>query len=136
MSSQNALNAAIYSKLTAGTALTSLLAGTTSIYFLQAPDNSSLPYVEFSCPSELDQNLIPTRMKDIVLRVQAVASTPALAGTLDAQMDAILNEASLTITGWTNLWMRRENGFQTVITDQAGVRYYVSGADYRVELTK
>ena len=140
MSSQNALNAALYTRLagTAGTALTSLLTGgttTPSVFYNQAPDNISPPYVVFSYPSEIDSNLIKHRLKDIVLRVEGVTNTPALAGTIDGVIDTLLNEQELTVTGWTNIWLRRENGFHLVSTSEAGVRYYQTGADYRVNLT-
>ncbi len=144
MSSQTSLNTAIYTKLagTAGTALTSLLSGGTaspSVFFAQAPDNATLPYVVWLYPSELDRNLIQHRMKDIVLRVYAVASAPAQAGTIDAAIDTLLHSATLTMgtaSGYTNIWLRRENGYQLVTTSEAGLRYYTSGADYRVEITK
>lgn len=141
MSSQNAINTAIYTKLS-GTALTSLLSGGTaipSIFFEQAPDNFTPPYVVWLFPSELDQNLIPHRMKDIVLRAYAVANAPAQAGTIDAAIDTLLNGGTLsfgTATGWTQIWLRRENGYQIITTTEAGVRFYTSGADYRVEITK
>ena len=141
MSSQMVLNTAIYTRLagTAGTVLTSLLTGGTavpSVFYQQAPDNISAPYVVWFYPSEIDLNIIPHRIKDIVIRVQGYTTSPALAGTIDAQIDTLLNEAELsTGTPWTNIWLRRENGFQMVSPTEAGVRYYTSGADYRAELT-
>ena len=140
MTIQNVLNAAIYTRLagTAGTALTSLLSGGTavpSVYYAQAPDNATLPYVVWLYPSELDVNQIPHRMKDIVVRVYGVASAPAQAGTIDAAIDARLHSATLTVSGYTNIWTRRENGYQLITTSDAGIRYYTSGGDYRAELT-
>ncbi len=143
MSSQNFMNAAIFTRLagTAGTPIAALGSAWASVYFEQAPDNATMPYVVWLYPSEIDQNLTPTRMKDIVLRVYGVANAPALAGTIDAQIDTLLNEAELSFAGspgtsWTNIWLRRENGYQLVTTSEAGLRYYTSGADYRVEITK
>jgi len=141
MTSQNALNTAIYTRLagTAGTALTNLLAGGTavpSVFFQQAADNNALPYVVWFYPSEIDDNKIQHRMKDIIIRAYGVASAPALAGTIDAAIDTLLNNATLTVTGWTNIWTRRENGYQLITTSEKGVRYYTSGADYRVNITK
>jgi hypothetical protein len=149
MSIQNALNTAIYSQLagTSATALTSLLAGGTggtSVFFEQAPDNQTTPYIVWLYPSELDTNIIPHRMKDVVLRVYAVVSSDisyasAKAGTIDAAIDTLLHEVTLTMgtgSGYTNIWTRRENGYQLITTSEAGVRYYTSGADYRVNLTK
>ena len=142
MSSQNVLNTAIYTELagTAGTALTSLLAGGTavpSVFFEQAPDNASLPYVVWLYPSELDENLTPTRMKDVIIRAYGVATAPAQVGTIDARIDTLLHEATLTMgTPWSSVWLRRENGYQLVSTSESGIRYYTSGADYRVEITQ
>jgi hypothetical protein len=141
MSIQTALNTAIYTKLTAGTALTSILAGGTaapSLYFEQAPDNAALPYVVWLLPSELDDNAITHRMKDVIVRAYGVAAAPAQAGTVDAQIDAQLHNATLsfgTASSWKSIWMRRENGYQLVSTSESGVRYYTSGADYRVNIT-
>ena len=145
MSIQNALNTVIYSRLagTAGTALSSLLSGGTaspSIYFEQAPDNAALPYVVWLFPSELDENLIQHRMKNIVMRLYTVAGAAAQGGTIDAAIDTLLHGATLTFAGtpatWTSIWLRRENGYQLITTNEAGIRYFTSGADYRVELTK
>ena len=140
MSSQTVLNTAIYSRLSAGTALTSLLSGgtaTPSVFYQDAPDNFTQPYVTWSYPSEIDENLIPHRMKDIVLRVQGYSTSPALAGTIDNQIDVLLNETELTLgTPWTNIWLRRENGYQMVSPTESGIRYYTTGADYRVEITQ
>ncbi len=142
MSAQTALNTALYSKLSGGTALTSLLGGGTaspSVFFQQAPDNATLPYVVWLIANERDENQIKHRMKDIVVRAYGVAAAPAQAGTIDAAIDTQLHGATLTFgtaTGWTQIWLRRENGYQVISTTTQGVRYYTSGADYRVEITK
>jgi hypothetical protein len=143
MSSQTAINTAVYNKLTSGTALSGLLSGGTAapaIFFGQAPDNAALPYTVFLYPSELDTNQIYHRMKDIVMRVYTVASGAAQGGTIDAAIDTLLHNQTLIFSGtpatWTNIWMRRETGYQLITTSEAGIRYYTSGADYRVELTK
>jgi len=130
------------SLLAGGTAGTAYAPGTPvlmSTFFEQAPDNPVLPYLIWLYPSELDTNIIPHRMKDVVMRVYAVASAPAQAGTIDAAIDTLLHNKTLTLgtaSGYTNIWTRRENGYQLATTSEAGVRYYTSGADYRVELTK
>jgi hypothetical protein len=139
MSIQNALNTAIYSRL-AGTALSSLLSGGTaspSVYFEQGPDNVTLPYVIWLLPSEVDQNQTPHRLKEVIVRAYAVAGAPAQAGTIDATIDTLLHGVNLTIgTPWSNIWLVRENGYQLISTNEAGVRYYTSGADYRAILEK
>jgi len=140
MSIQNKLNTGIYTKLagTAGTALTSLLSGGTaapSVFFQQAPDNYALPYVVWSIPSELDTNEIPHRMKDIIVRAYGVASAPAQAGTIDAAIDTLLHEKTITVSGYSNIRVQRETGYQLIDTSETGERYYISGSDYRVNIT-
>jgi hypothetical protein len=120
--------------------LTSLLAGgtaTPSVFYGQAPDSATLPYVVWLYPSEWDSNMISHRMKDVVIRVYGVASAPAQAGTIDNAIDGLLHQATLTLaTPWTNIRTQRENGYQVISTSESGIRYYTSGADYRVNLTK
>ena len=58
----NALTSAIYTTLTGGTALTSLLAGTASVYYNAAPDDATFPYVVFNYQSNLEENQTPSRM--------------------------------------------------------------------------
>ena len=144
MSIQNTLNTAIYSKLagTAGTALTSLLSGgtaTPAVFYQQAPDDASLPYVVWLFPIGTDKNIIPHRMKEELIRAYVVAAGAAQAGTIDAAIDTLLHNGTLTLataSGWSQIWLRRENDYQLVTTTEAGVRYYTAGADYRVTLTK
>jgi hypothetical protein len=44
----NALNATLYTALSSRAALGTLLAGTAAVYFEQAPDDATLPYVVYS----------------------------------------------------------------------------------------
>lgn len=73
----NELGSAIYSKLSAATALTSLLAGTTSIYHLQAPDNATLPYVVFSTQAGGDENQTPIRRKNLLYFIRGYSAVSA-----------------------------------------------------------
>lgn len=140
MSSQLALGSMLYSKLS-GTALGTLLArvpnGTApAIYHEQAVDSNALPYVIWLYPSEIDDNTTSRRLKDVVVRVYAVAAGDAQAGSIDKQIDTMLHHGTLgSAGGYTNIRMQRENGYQLITTDSAGKRYYTSGADYRAEIT-
>jgi hypothetical protein len=138
VSSQLALGSALYSRLS-GTALGTLLYGgtaTPSVFHGQAPDGTALPYVVFLYPSETDDNTTSRRMKDIVIRVYGVASNDAQAGSIDKQIDTMLHRVALGSSGgWTNIRLQRENGYQLITTDEAGKKYYTSGADYRAEIT-
>lgn len=143
MSIQTTLNAALYSRLagTAATALTSLLSGgtaTPSVFFEQAPDNAGLPYVVWFIASETEANETSHRIKEAVIRAYGVAAAPAQAGTIDAAIDTLLHGVNLsfgTASSWSNIWMKRESGYQLVTTSETGARYYTSGGDYRAIVT-
>lgn len=127
--SNTALNTAIYSRL-AGTYTT---AGT-KVYYLQAPDNAALPYVVFDYVADRDENYTANRTKNTVMFIRAYGTTPGQAGTIDAQIDARLHAGSVTVTGYTNFWTRREDSYSRADTDESGRVTYMAGADYRIRL--
>jgi len=130
----NALASALYSRLQ-GTALTSLLAGTTSIYHMQAPEGAALPYVIFNLQGGGDENLDKNRTKNLIVFVRGYSeSTPAQAGSIDAQIDGLLHLTPLTVSGWTNIWLARETDLETVETEPNSQPIYMQGGFYRVHL--
>lgn len=136
MSTYNALNAGIYSKLSGGTALTALLASGSAIYYQQAPDYAALPYVVFNQQGGGPDNRTDHDTRSLVYYVRGYAGTPAVAGSVDAQLSALLHRAALTVTGWTNFWLAREEDLATVQVLPNNDRIYSAGATYRVRLTK
>jgi len=131
MSIQRALNAAIYTKI-GGTATT---AGT-AVFYLNAPDNQALPYIIWDYVNEGDENDHGRRSKNVVVSIKAYAAKATDAGTIDGQIDTALHNVTISVTGWNNFLSRRENGYSTVNTDQAGIKTYMSGADYRFRFEK
>jgi len=138
MSAFNVLNATIYSALSGGTALTALLHGTTSVYYMQAPDAASLDYVVWNWQAgPTDDNETSRRAVGGLAFVRAYSATSAArAGSIDAQIDALLHGAELTVSGWNNFWTAREESLSNVETDDAGRQIYMAGATYRVRLGK
>jgi hypothetical protein len=133
----NSLNAAIYSRLT-GTAITSLLAGTTSVYHQQAPENAAYPYVVFSTQGGGDENLTPHRTKNLVLFVRAYSNVSAKnAGSIDAAIDTALHLVPFTgVTGYTGTWLARERDLETVENPPTGGQIFMQGGFYRARLAK
>ena len=127
MSIQCALNTAIYTAI--GGTVTS--AGT-AVFFEKAPDNKPLPYVVWDFVNESDVNDTSHRLKNCVVFVRAYASTPTGANGIDAQIDLALHRKTLTVSGYINIQTQRENGMSLCETDTAGIRTYMSGADYRI----
>ena len=133
----NALNSAIYSRLQTTSGITSLLSGTTAIYNQQAPENAVLPYVVFSTPSEIDENMTQNRTKNNIVFIRAYSGVSASqAGSIDAAIDTALHLIPLTVSGWTNFWMVREQGIELVETQPTAKNIFMAGAQYRVRLDK
>ena len=133
----NVLNAAIYSRLQTTSAITSLLSGTAAIYNQQAPEGATLPFIVFSTPSELDENMTQNRTKNNMVYIRAYSgSSAAQAGSIDAAIDTALHLIPLTVSGWTNFWMAREQGIELVETQPTGKIIYSAGANYRARLDK
>ena len=100
----NVLDQAIYTKLNAATALTSLLAGTAAIYHIQAPDNATLPYVVFNIQGGGDENQTPKRRKNLIVYVRAYSGVSALnAGSIDTQIDTLMHGGTISVSGWANI---------------------------------
>lgn len=132
----NALASALYSRLQ-GTALTSLLAGTTSIFHMQAPEGATLPYVVFNLQGGGDENLDANRTKNLIVFVRGYSeSSAAQAGSIDAQIDTLLHLSPLTVSGWTNIWMGRETDVETVEVQENNQLIWMQGGLYRVHLDK
>jgi hypothetical protein len=133
----NALNTAIYGRLSAATALTSLLSGTTAIYNNQAPESVTYPYVIFSLQSGIDENMTQHRTKNMLVYARAYSGSSALqAGSIDAQIDTALHLVPLTVSGWTNFWMVREQDLELVENPPTGEQVFMSGGLYRVRIEK
>ena len=128
-----ALNSSLYSRLQ-GTAITSLLSGTTAIYSQQAPENSTLPYIVYNVQGGGDENQSQNRTKNLVVFVRAYAAQNSTAGSIDAQIDTALHLAPLTVTGWSNFWMARETDLETVENPPTGGQVWMNGALYRCRL--
>ena len=134
MSVTNLLNAAIYTKLTGGTALTALLSGTAAIYYLQAPDNGTLPFVIFRHMAGGPTNDYPHDSREDILFAAGYSTSPAHAGTIDAQISALLHRGTLTVTGYTNWWIARETETALIENAPDGTKVYMSGAQYRIRI--
>lgn len=126
------LNTAIYNRINGATAVTSLLAGTTSVYALQAPEGATLPYIVWNVQGGGDTNDTSNRLKNLVIFIRAYASTNARAGSIDAAIDTALHFVPFTgVTGWTNIWLARETDLETVENPPTGSQVFMNGGLYR-----
>ncbi len=129
----NVQNSAMYGKLAGGTALCALVGGTAAprIYYQQAPESATLPYVIFNTQSAVEPNDSPHRVLDSVWFVRGYSNNALIAGSIDAQVDTLLDGQSLTITGWQALWLEREQHLELVENAPSGSAVYMAGGFYR-----
>ena len=128
----NAIDAALYTKLAGGTALTNLLGGT-AIYQYLAPEGVSPPYVIYQRQSQVPINVLSgVAIENAVYMVKGVTEGPSavLAGSVAGAIDTLLQDQTLgTVT--PTLHLRRESSIDYVEAD-SGVRYAHRGATYRI----
>jgi len=133
----NELAGAMYTRLSGGTALTDLLASTPSIYHGRVPDGASFPYVVFNLQGGGDENIVPSRMKNLVLYVRGYSKTSqASAGSIDAQIDTLLHGQTLSVSGWVNFWTARESDLSGFEPMPNGETIWNAGGMYRIRLDK
>jgi len=132
LSPYNALNAAIDTRLTGGTALVSALGGT-AIYHGGAPEKKALPFVVWSYQAGGAENMTPNASVSEVVYIRAYAPTAKQAAQIDGIV-ASLMETNLSVTGWNNYWLAREEEIYLPELDEAGKTTWSCGAFYRVRL--
>lgn len=131
----NSVSKGIYDTLKGGTALTALLAGTTSIYNMQAPDSATLPYVIFSLHSGGWDVRLPTDAYNFSYYVRGYSKvSAAAAGSIATQIDALLHGKTLTVSGYTNYWCNHESEVSLIDNLPNGDKVYSNGFLYRIRL--
>jgi len=131
----NVINQGIYNTLKAGTALTALLPGTTSIYNMQAPDSATLPYVVFNLQAGGADPRLPTDAINDVYYVRGFTKvSAAAAGSIATQIDALLHGKTISISGYTCFWCNHEQEIDSVQNLPNGEKVYSNGWYYRIRL--
>ena len=107
---------------------------TGGVYNGIAPMDTTPPYVVFQAMSKVDEYWSYTgRGGNAIYMVKAIDRSPwpKSAGDIDTQVDSVLQDASLSITGHTLLWCGREEDIY-LAEDQGGVIYQHVGGLYRI----
>jgi hypothetical protein len=134
MSVTNALNTAVYNVLSGNAALVSALGGT-AVYYQQAPDHASLPYVVFSHQAGQPDNTHGTDDRSQIIYVRGYSGTATQAGSIDLHCGTTLHRRSLSVAGYTNFWTVRETEQNMIENTPSGEKIYMAGAFYRVRLS-
>jgi hypothetical protein len=131
----NAVEAGLYTALTGGTALLSTLGGT-AIYNGVAPRGVSVPYVVFSLASGIEENMTPTDSQRLVYLVKGVAATLVQAGTIADQVNALLHDQELTVSGSVNFWTSRETIVRYTEVQETGRTLGHAGGEYLIRVVE
>lgn len=131
----NALELALYNKLNVSAVTDLLDNGGSSIFRYMAPPNEDPPYIIISKQSNLPRYTMGgTAFENALYTVKAVTvgHEMAPAGTIATQIDAALNDQTLSISGYTHMRCHRENDVAFVEVDPGGQRWNHNGALYRI----
>lgn len=135
----NELNTAIYSKLNVSSLTTLLSDGNspTSIFNKQAPDEAAFPFVVFNKQSDTEGNDTRHRVIDTIYQVRGFTkSTNGEEYTIAAAIDALLHNATLTITGFAQLRLVRIGGIDFVENQQSTDKVFSAGSLFRLIVEK
>ncbi len=119
-----ALGSAVYSVLSAGTV---------DVYHSLAPQGATPPYAVFSAQNPgIDEYTFTSRgvSADYSVQVLSNRNWPTEAATVFTHLDALLQDASLNVSGYTALRCRRTS--ELMFRDNDG--YWHVGAIYRIDI--
>lgn len=130
MGVRGAIRTALYGKLTTsgGTALWG-----TRVYYKQAPQSAATPYVVFDHISGGDANMAPSRIVDTFFQAICYTHDAATARTGGEYIEAALQDASLTVTGYTAMGCSQNDFISTAQTIE-GVQWWGEGGEYRIRV--
>jgi len=128
-----ALETGLYNKLKADSSLTTLLGGTL-IYNRRAPQNPGTAYVVFQWQGGGDENLQPSRSRNVLYTVKAVCDTAEKAAAVDSAIDTALHNTTLTVSGWTNINVVRTDDVNFVESTGVETAYYHAGGIYQIQI--
>ena len=129
----NVIETGLYTALTGGTALISEL-GATAIYHRHTPQGTARPYVVYTHSGGGHENINPSDLQNHLYLVKAVADGSKEAGTIDDLVIDLLHGGTLTVAGYTNIWMAREQEVQMTETLRDGKVAYHCGGYYRIRI--
>lgn len=131
----NALEAAIYQRLTSDDTLMALLASPHSVYAYTSPENASLPLILFFEQVETPTYSFTNRTwTDYLYGIKAITVGDSMseAKAIDEAVDDLFTDASFTVNGSGVLFCRRENAIVPYPELTDGKRYNHAGGSYRI----
>ena len=132
----NQVFSALYTTLTASTAVTGLLSSTTAVYDTIAPQSARYPLLIMQQQAWSVETIDANEREDAYITIKAIGTTSfGQSGTIDAAVRTLLNDGSASISGHTTLWQKATEQLRYVEADAAGRRFYHVGHVYRLRFT-
>jgi hypothetical protein len=131
------LYTAVYGTLTKNTALTNMLthgtsAGSLYIYAMQAPDNTTTPYVVYSQQSSVAET--PVGLHNTLMFIRAYSPNLTTAANIQGAIeDAIKN---VTMATYSNFYTVKDSDFSSVETTPNNTKMYCQGGLFRFRCDK
>jgi len=125
------LDTSIYTVLNVESVVNEAIGG---VFNSLAPQDTSPPFVVFQAMSKVDDYFAFTgRGGSAIYMVKAIDRSPwpKSAGDIDTQIDSVMQDAALSITGHALLSCRRESDIY-LVENQDGVIYQHIGGLYRI----
>ena len=136
----SAVNTGFYNKLISSTGLQTALGGSGSdkkIYAIKAPQSATVPYVTFGLETDVPMGTFQdqTAMESLTYWINVFSSTSvANVTTLTDLVLAIMDDASLTVAGYTGMKCVRE--FMGAIMWDMDTKIFQCPLRYRVWIDK
>ena len=125
------LDTAVYDKLNVESVTNEATGG---VFNLMAPTGVDTPFVVFQAVSKLDDYFSFTgRAGNSLYMIKAIdeSSWPKGAADIDTQIDSVMQDVALSISGYGLFYCRRESDIY-LVDDQAGKVFQHVGGMYRI----
>ena len=131
----DAVNKAIYTKLSGYSALTSQLGSVTAVYFGQAPFDAELPYVVYTIAGGGEDNDVSLDSGDISYYIKGVAKTALSAGAIADSIRDALHEQTMTIDAPWTVYRCQHDQVLMFVENTERDQYWHAGGSYRIKFS-
>ncbi len=132
----NPLKKAVRGALAGAGGVTSLLSSAGAIYWREAAQGATMPYIIYDLAGGGDTNDTPRDMLDVRVTVRAVSQSSTTAGSIAGAVRDALHRQALTFDdGWKHIACQH-----SVVIDYEerveGQQFYHAGGTYRIRASK
>ena len=132
----NTIETALVTALSSDNTLTALLSASDAIYNGPVPRGVSLPWIQISLASGMEDTTSPRDLRNLIYNIKAVANTITQADAIAERIHVLLHRQQLTMDTWHNFWMARDTIIRYTEPRPNGRFVAHVGGSYRIRLAK